>query len=550
MTENIYLKTINSYADYLKHNYVLLDIYEGRLSPYIIEDLKDQLSMQSFEQAIKRLVPINVLPKIIDKLTNIYQTSVTREVIDGNDTDKESLAWYEEKTNINVQMNCANELYNLCKSTLIHPYVYDGIPQIRVIQNDRFIVMSMDRVNPTVPTHVIIFAGRKNNKDIFWIYSANEFFVMDSSGDIDHEEMARLGMEDGVNPYGILPFVYANQSKYNLMPIQNTDTLRMTKVIPIMLTDLNLAAMFQSFTILYGLDLNAENLKYAPNAFWFLKSDPTTDKTPQIGTIKPEVDFQEVLNLVQSELSMWLGTMGIRASSVGQLTAETFASGISKVIDEMDTYEARQKQTKSFLKAEDELWKLIFNHMHPYWVKNNLIENKALFSPSASVITNFAIQLPMQTRGQVVRDLKEEYMSGFTTRARVLKTLNPEMSNQEVEDLENEIDEERGFGSEDQEIKYDSEGNIIDTQTTGAQQSITTGAQQSMAIENLNGAQVESLVILLEKVQTGLLPKESAKSALKAAFNFTDEQVNEILDPIKSGSISVESIQQTKQGVF
>lgn len=445
MTENIFLKTVQNYSSYLAHNRVLLDIYEGNLTPYLEDDLRAQLSLQAFNQACHRMVPINVLTKIIDKLTNIYQTSVTREVLDGTDSDKGLLSFYEDEMDINVQLNSANELFNLCKSTLLHPYVYEGKPQLRVIQNDRFIVLSLDPINPTKPTHVIILAGKKQGKDLFWVYSDSQFMVMDSDGKIDREEMIRHGMDDGLNPYGILPFVYVNQSKYNIMPKQDTDILKMTKVIPIMLTDLNLAAMFQSFTIMYAIDLKIENPTFTPNALWFLHSDPTSDKNPQLGTLKPEVDFQEVLNLVQSELSMWLGTKGIRASSVGQLTTENFASGISKVIDEMDTYEARQKQVKAFLKAESQLWDLIFRYMHPYWVATGMVDNRALFSPGASVVTNFAVQLPMQTRGQVVRDLRDEYAAGFTTKKRAIQTLNPELSESEVDDLMEDIDEERNI---------------------------------------------------------------------------------------------------------
>ena len=42
----------------------------------------------------------------------------------------------------------------------------------------------------------------------------------------------------------------------------------------------------------------------APNVLINLKSDPTTDQNPSIGTIKPEVDYEQVMSLIESELSM------------------------------------------------------------------------------------------------------------------------------------------------------------------------------------------------------------------------------------------------------
>lgn len=445
-------KLVGSHAEYLQYNYKLIDIFEGNLKPYVQKCLAEQLSPQSYAQAIHRLIPINLLPKIIDKLTNIYQTGVMREVIDGNENDKELLKWYEEKTHINSQMNCGNELFNLCKTTLVHPYVYEGVPQLRTILNDRFVVYSDDPVQPNKPTHVILLYGKKQGKDLYWVYTKDEFYIQDSEEKIDYEEMAKYGL-DGTNPYGVLPFTYINESKYRIMPKQDTDTLAISVVLPSMITDLNLAAMFQCFSIYYGIDVDTENIKFAPNAMWFLKSDPETQTEPKLGTIKPEVDYDEVLNLIMTELQMYLNTKGIRASTVGNLTPDNAASGISKVIDEMDTFEARQKQVNYFQNGEADLWNLIANHMHPYWAANGLIENKSLFTPTAKIITNFTVQLPMQSRGQVVKDLKEEVASGFITRKKAIMRLNPNLTEDEINTLMSEIDEERGNGQAEEETQ-------------------------------------------------------------------------------------------------
>jgi hypothetical protein len=286
-------------------------------------------------------------------------------------------------------------------------------------------------------------AGTEGEKQIFWTWDEGSFQITDSEEKIRYDLMALYNNPEGLNPIGRLPFVYVNASDHKLCPIIETDTLAIVKLLPIMLSDLNLAAMFQSFSIIYGIDLNDENIQFAPNAFWRLKSDMTSDKKPEIGQIKPQVDFDQVLKLIESELSMWLGTKGIRAGAVGQLSPENFASGISKVIDEMDTFEAREKQVTEFKKAEAEFWDLLLNYMHPSWAESGQINNPARATPTAEVITNFVKQLPQQSRGQIVRDVKEEYAAGFISRKRALRALNPEMSDDQVEQLMIEIDEER-----------------------------------------------------------------------------------------------------------
>lgn len=443
------IKLFTSKAGILAHNHVLIDINEGNLSPYVEADLKKQLAAQSFEQIMHRLSPINMLPKVMDKLTNIYQTGVTRQVMDGTETDAALLDWYVKSYKANEQLHESNMYYNLTKTSLVYPYVYRGAPKLRVYPSDNFVVYSNDTVDPTRPTHVIIYYGKIDKKDIYYAWSDTEFVIVDSEENIRIDLMAQYGNAEGMNPVGRLPFVYVNASKQHLCPKPDTDILRMIKLLPIMCSDLNLASMFQCFSILYTIDVTNADLKFAPNAVWPLQSDSTTDKKPEIGSIKPTVDYDQVLNLIQSQLSIWLSTKGIRAGSIGQLTQDNFASGISKMIDEMDTFEARQKQTTVYQNAEAELWDLTMNYMHPYWSETGAIDNTARWTPTATVATKFAVQLPAQSRGVAVRDLRDEYAAGFISRKRALAKLNPEMTDTEIDILMAEIDAERFVNDSD-----------------------------------------------------------------------------------------------------
>lgn len=435
---------VKSQANYLGHNQKLIDIFEGNLLPHLLRELKQQLSEQQFSQAIARICAINILPKVIDKLTNIYQTSVIREVVDGKESDVQLLQWYQEKLQINDVMNNANELFNLCKTTLLHPYVDNMTPKLRVVLNDRFLPCSQNYVDPTKPTDVILFAGCKDEKDVYWVYGEDYFYIMLEDETIDYKAMEELMNLEGANPfYPRLPFVYGSESKYRLIPKADTDVIPTVYLVPMMMTDMNLAAMYQAFSILYGIDVDEENMTLGPGVFLRFKSDPTTGNAPQLGQLKPTVDYDQVINLVQTQFAMWLQTKGIRPGAVGALTPDNFASGISKMIDEMDTYEARQKQVTKFMQIEEELWDLILNVMHPYWVSQGMIENTTLWTNGAKVKTSFAVQLPMQSRGQIVRDLKEEYSSGFITRWGAIQKLNPQMTSEEIDKLIMEIDEER-----------------------------------------------------------------------------------------------------------
>ena len=112
--------------NYLAHNKCLLNIYEGDLLQYIEKDLRLTMSPRAFTQAMSRVAPINILIKIIDKLSKIYQQRLTRYVADGVEEDSSLLSWYEKKLQINNKMNISNEYFNLFKTSLIYPFLNKG----------------------------------------------------------------------------------------------------------------------------------------------------------------------------------------------------------------------------------------------------------------------------------------------------------------------------------------------------------------------------------------------------------------------------------------
>lgn len=438
------VKAVKDQTDTLQANYKMLDILEGNLEPYVIESLRKMLSPRVLTYALQRLTPINVVPRYVDKLANIYQTGVTRRVMDGTDSDTDLLGWYEQKFKVNTVMHQSNRLFNACRASLIQPYIGVDGPALRVIPNDRFVVVSYDEQNPTKPTMVILIAGKDDRKrEVYWVYTDTMFAIVRSDETIDLETMAQLGIPDGVNPYGVLPFVYTNQSHLKLVPIPDTDTMRMAEYIPSALTDLNLAACFSAFSMTYIKNGEIADPTYAPNALWFLKSDDP-EKDVEIGTLKPEVDYQEVLNLIQTEMSMWLGSKGIKTGSIGILSPDSAASGIAKMIDEADTFDVRQTQAMIYQESEKQMWDIVLKNMHPVWVTQGLVENRTIFTSGASVVTKFSV-IPVGTqRAQLIQEQRDEFAAGFTTRSRAIAALNPQMSSDQIEELEREIDEERG----------------------------------------------------------------------------------------------------------
>lgn len=435
-------------ADYIKskkhlldHNHQLFNIYEGSLLDYIRTDMMKQFSPQAFEQAEKRIAPINILKRMNSKLSKIYSKPPKRTLIGGDEADQELFNWYLEKLDVDTCFSLANSFFNLFKNTSIEPFLDEGEPNLRIIPSDRFLVRSTNKMNQMRMTEFIKSVGSYYDegeiKNIYLVYDDLEFMYIDQDGKI-------LALtEDNENTYGKIPIVYINRSRHELIPQADTDTLKMTKLIPILLSDLNYAIMFQCFSIIYGIDVDDKGLKMAPNAFWHLKSDPNSDKSPQVGTITPSVDSNKALDLIKAQLSMWFQSKNIKPGSVGELTTENMASGIAKAVDEMDTSEDRKEQIPYFKKAEMDFWNLLMYTVHPQWIKDKSFEQRRPFSQGLKVMVEFAEQRAEVDESKVIDDQIKLIGSGLTTRKNAIRKLNPDLSEEQVDLFLKDIDLER-----------------------------------------------------------------------------------------------------------
>ena len=119
------------------------------------------------------------------------------------------------------------------------------------------------------------------------------------------------------------------------------------------------------------------------------------------------------------------------------------SSDIAKIVDEMDTFEDRQKQVQYFKKAEEELWSLVSKNMHPYWRSQGMIDTNLDFSPNVEIRVEFPEQLPLTDRSKLIDDAIKELDKALTTKERAIKMINPDMGMTEIQELIEQIDKEQ-----------------------------------------------------------------------------------------------------------
>lgn len=437
------LEHIKNHESNLGFNHKVFEILEGDLVKHVSISLREQLSDRSYNSAMERVAPINLFRKVVNKLSTLYVDDPTRKT--ENKNDQELIDDYSFEISVNTFMEDLQKATNAYKWSTIELYEDNGV-KTRVIPSHQFLPYGNDPKNPLKVTAVIKFMGemkkipngrvREKTINVYWVYTADEFMAIDSDGELIQEHMADNG---GINPYGVLPFIFVSKSRYLLVPMPDKDDIKMSILYPVLLTDLNFAAKYLAHSVFYGIDIDSENLHLSPDAVWIFKSD-AEGKKPEIGTIKPDVSIRDVLDLAKEQIAGWLDTKNIKVGSIGKLDGENAASGISKMVDEADTTMERKSQAKYFKQVELQFWRVLAK-MHNELVKAKRIRNMKTFSdPEALYVEiNYKEQKPVMTRKEKIEELKLERDAGFRSTKSAIEELNPDA---DVEQMMAEIDEE------------------------------------------------------------------------------------------------------------
>lgn len=447
-----FLEKIEDYDLFYEYNEEVLDIYEGNLLPYLERLMKDTLDERYFSLIKHRLLPINFIQKIVDKLAKSYGESPLRRC-----EDQEFIEEMEAMLDIDSKMTMAEEYSYLNKGYALKPKLTNrGQIKMDVIPFDKFMVIADDPSDKMLPTVFIEFLGKVEREktvkdreeiievDCYIAYSDDEIIGFDEEGSWMPEIGESLNYR---NPIGAIPFVYGNRGRSHVMPKQDTDFLRLAKVLPLMLSDINGALMFQCFTLIYGIDLEFQDAKMSPNAIWDLRSDPKSDKTPTIGTLEPTVDSEKALNWFKNILAMWLDSKGIDAGSITKLDSQEIASGLSKAMDELDTTEARKKSINYLEKEEKDLF-ILLAKLNNYWLTLPESRDLALRRVDVDVVKEtFEAEFKEPTAKldytTEIKNSIDMLREGLSYREKEVRRLHPYASEEEINQIFFEFGESR-----------------------------------------------------------------------------------------------------------
>lgn len=419
-------------------------MFNGKNAEIIKEAIAKEFSKpETVEELIARLIPINIVQKIIYKLAGVYTESPLRNVKDKSVKDQDLLERYIDILHLDIRMKEANRYFKLFKRNLMEIFMDEqGTPCVRNIPRHAYEVYSFSSLKPNEPQVIVKIIKEDNDmkKSVLAFYSDESHWVTDGAGTILSDKMAAMENQNGLNPYGKLPFIYINESSNSVDPLPDDDLLRMGVAIPLLLTDAAFALKYQSNSIIWTIG-DVGEVPSNPNSVLPMNYDAEGNK-PEIGQIKPEVDTDKVITYIKTLVALLLTTKQLSVGTVKMnLDAADAASGISKLIDSAESVEDKKDQQAYFENAEAQMWELISKYMIPYWRSNGIRPDMdEEFSSVFEVSVFFREPKVMLSEMEQIEISKARLDAGFSTLQRELEILYPQLSKEEVIELRLEIE--------------------------------------------------------------------------------------------------------------
>lgn len=417
-------------------------MFNGKTKEVVREAIVGEFKKpETINELMARLVPLNIMQKVINKLSGVYKEAPLRTVLSKDEKEIQYLNSLEDALELNMRMKEANRFFKMNKKALLELYLDDdGVPSLRVLPAHTYECLAIKKKKKSVP-NLIVKIDEEQERLIFWTDESH--WVTNLKGEVIAGLMAELDNEEGENPYGILPFEFINESSSSVHPIQDDDLLAVSIAIPVILTDLLFGLKYQCWSIIYTIG-KVGDIPFNPNSV--IQLDFGEDgQIPSLNTVKPDIDSDKLLNVVMALVSLILTTKNLSVGSITDgITAQAAASGLAKMLDSAESVEDKKDQQAYFLKAEMNIFKKLIVMLR-YWKEGNELNTDYDFDlpEDFRVSVSFQDPRPLMTEGELIDNSSKKVDKGFSTIKRELQKLYPDMDKEDIDKLYLEILDEK-----------------------------------------------------------------------------------------------------------
>jgi hypothetical protein len=375
------LAFINTKQEYLRTCERLFRIYNREITPFLVDRIKNDFQSENSQtEVISRMSPLNILPKIVNKLSTVNTVPAERDV---KGMEMRQFSEMLTALDFDTAMQLANRYLNLFRIVAIEPVAgYDAkgepipntVSKLRVYPAHKFLLMDDGTIDNNVLCFIKIIGPAKktttvngktttNEVMVYEAYTATQYIRFDSEGIMERENPQEGESLQWITPheFGQIPVVWASRDIVTSLPPEDTDTYNMVTLLPLMFSDLNYAVKYKCFSVLYTIDLDTPSGAIQPNSILqFNNSSKIPGEKGLLDSISPTVAVDEMLQSIYAQYSLWLESRGIKMQSMARSagTADN-QSGIAKAIDQGEVTEDVVYQRGIFANLEHHLFALL-----------------------------------------------------------------------------------------------------------------------------------------------------------------------------------------------
>lgn len=197
---------------------------------------------------------------------------------------------------------------------------------------------------------------KKNlNRHLVWTPEYN--FIMNGKGEI-------ISGDDVVNPIGIIPIVDISIEKdYEYWVRQGDSLSEFTVEHNELMSFISQVVLMEGFSQAYMIsdeDLIPNTVQIGPNFLLKLPMKEGSSVRPEFGYASPKADINASISFAESKLSQFLTSRGLDPKIVsGKGEARTATSGIDRLLQMIEQFEASRSDFDTYEAAEQKIWKLV-----------------------------------------------------------------------------------------------------------------------------------------------------------------------------------------------
>lgn len=380
---------------------------QDNFKQYVTEYLEDKFDPQTVKE-MKVFGSVNLQKRVSKAEASIYRNEPERMFFNGEDKIEELGDIYKDMNINNVlkranvaykyQDQCAIQVYpesGCLKARVLLPHHYDVIPnEMNPELGDTYIISNFDNTmrdrvrddnNRTgysqgdkyrdgVNQAIGDFDDSDLKNERFFFYNKDYHFCTNGKGEILDKQTFEVITEDidvndinivsPLKEYGINSFIDVADAKDFEFWVNSGDVLYDTTVLynVILTSEYNTVEMQGRAQAFYKGDAEhmPENLRVGVNHVIFLPVDPNNQVNSEFGFANPGSDLSGTRDFRESFVKSFLTSRGLDASIIsGESSTQSASSGVEKMLQMIEKFEASQDDLSLFEKIEIQLCKIV-----------------------------------------------------------------------------------------------------------------------------------------------------------------------------------------------